>query len=469
MIYLILAFGFLLRLINLNQSLWFDEGINVFYARELPLWDYLTVYMLGDFHPPLWFFLLWISGHLLSFSEVFVRLPAVILGVLTIFVTYLIGREHSKKAGFLAALLLAIAPLHIYYSQEARPYALSVFSVTLSYYVLIKYLDKKRGSLFYGLSLALILYSEYVAYFAIFAQALYTLFYKRSQIKNFLTASAIGLILFCPWLLIFPKQLQLGTQTAAVITGWREVVGGASLGNFALLWIKILIGRISFNSNLVYGLVLLAVSFPYAALLFKNIKSLKKDVLFLSWLIIPVVISLTFSLIIPVFSYFRLIFILPAFYLLSAVWICRLSKRFFWILLIIIVLSNLIFSLSYLFNPKFQREDWRGGVEFIKNNKDDQTLIMFEYDQIPPPFYYYYPSQTDVVGGLRKVPAADSEDLLFGVIPERYKKIYLFEYLVEISDKNRLLEEQLESSGFIEDKKYDFRGIGFVREYKRNI
>ena len=60
MIFLILALGFVLRLITLNQSFWLDEADNVVAARGLDFISFISKYPLGDFHPPGYFILLWI-------------------------------------------------------------------------------------------------------------------------------------------------------------------------------------------------------------------------------------------------------------------------------------------------------------------------------------------------------------------------------------------------------------------------
>ena len=129
MIWLILFLALFFRFINLNQSLWWDEAINVVYAQTSDFWWFITKYPVGDFHPPGWFAILWVWGHLFGFSEIMVRMPSVILGAATVGLTFLLGKElFNRRVGFLSAFLLAIAPLHVYYSQEARMYVLAALA-----------------------------------------------------------------------------------------------------------------------------------------------------------------------------------------------------------------------------------------------------------------------------------------------------------------------------------------------------
>ena len=141
MIVLALILGLILRLINLNQSLWLDEGISVMNSSTQGFKELFFNFSLGDFHPPLYYLLL--KGWTIFFksSEVAVRIPSVILGLGVIFITYKIAQQlFDKKTGLIAAILMATAPLAIYYSQEARMYMLASFLASLSvyYFILIK-------------------------------------------------------------------------------------------------------------------------------------------------------------------------------------------------------------------------------------------------------------------------------------------------------------------------------------------
>ena len=58
MILIILLFGLILRLLNLNQSLWLDEAINAQAVSAYSYKDLIIKYSIGDFHPPLYHILL---------------------------------------------------------------------------------------------------------------------------------------------------------------------------------------------------------------------------------------------------------------------------------------------------------------------------------------------------------------------------------------------------------------------------
>lgn len=472
-ILVIVSTGLLLRLINLDQSLWWDEAINVIYAKSTSFWWFVSKYTIGDFHPPGWFAVLWFFGRIFGYSEVAVRFPSVIFGLITIFLTYLIGKElFSKRVGVLAALFLTLAPLHIFYSQEARMYSLSAFAVTCAMYFLIKLTKGSRFSFWgYAFSVFLILYSDYVAYFILPAQVLYILFFQRVYIKKFFASFILGVFTVVPWLLVFPTQLLHGQQMSKVVEGWGQVVGGADIKTAGLLWVKILLGRISVADKLTYAFLIGLLSLPYLGLSLRLIKKIGSVKLLCLWLFLPTIGVFLFSFFIPIFSYFRFIFLLPAFYLLTAYGLSLLPKKYEIIFMVLIVLSEIVFSSIYFINPKFQREDWRGAVSFASQNFNQESLIIFETDEVPAAFKYYMPGymsgDSGVMGGLKNIPVRTFNDLNDLESLNGKNKVFLFEYLIEVTDPNKLLGQKLKSLGFVNTKSFDFRGVGIIRTYER--
>ena len=64
-------------------------------------------------------------------SEVVLRFIPALLGVLTIPLIYLVGKEFmDRNVGIIAAAAFAFSPFLIFYSQEARAYSMMLFFVT---------------------------------------------------------------------------------------------------------------------------------------------------------------------------------------------------------------------------------------------------------------------------------------------------------------------------------------------------
>lgn len=479
MIILILILGLILRLITINQSLWLDESINVLAAKDLGFWHFVTGYPIGDFHPPLYFALLWVWSHLFGFSEIAVRLPSVILGLITIYITFLIGKDFfSKKVGLVAALLLALGPLHVYYSQEARMYSLACFSVTLSSYLFLKFLQKGNllNGFWYGISLILVLYSDYIAYFIIPVHLAYILFFERKRIKKLWLPFLISAVSFSPWaLLIFPQQLENGRLTAVNVPGWAKVVGGSNFKSLVLVFIKTIIGRITLVNKQLYAILGMGLLAIYWGIILLNLKKINEEeeeekhtkFLFL-WLLIPILGAFLFSFFIPVLSYFRLLFILPGFYLLVARGLDLLSKRVSNLLLALLIFTASICLFFYYTNPNFQREDWKGIAGYLNSLNPQTSLIIFEDNGLPAPFKYYDQKKVEAIGGLNHFPASSSNDLIDLKIKLSGKeKIYLVDYLVQIADPQREIDRKLTSLGWRVYHISDFPGVGFVYEYTK--
>jgi mannosyltransferase len=118
-----------LRLYALGQnSLWVDEHASLLTAR-FPLADIPAAALSHDaFEPPVYFWLLHLIIRRFGDSESALRLLSAVAGAVTVPLAALLFR--ALGAGYriagIAAALLAINPLHLWYSQEARPYALLV-------------------------------------------------------------------------------------------------------------------------------------------------------------------------------------------------------------------------------------------------------------------------------------------------------------------------------------------------------
>jgi uncharacterized membrane protein len=120
-----LLVGWAARLYRLGeQSFWYDEGTSATVAPR----DVATILQnaAADIHPPLYYLLLHVWIGPAGTTEWAIRLPSVGFGLLTVALVYRLGRDLLGPLGGLSgALLTALAPLPVWYSQEARMYALA--------------------------------------------------------------------------------------------------------------------------------------------------------------------------------------------------------------------------------------------------------------------------------------------------------------------------------------------------------
>ncbi len=211
----ILLVAFALRLYRLgDQNIWWDEGLAIWAVRK-SLWG-VTLWTAQDVHPPLYFYHLWAWVRLAGESEFAARFISALWGVLAVAVVYPLGvRLGGRRAGLAAALFLAVARFHIWWSQEMRMYILSALAATLALYLAVRWLDEERErgraalAVLYTFSAAACLYTIYMAALAPLVANLYALLAFRriprerrlGAAARWLGAQVAALLIFVPWAL----------------------------------------------------------------------------------------------------------------------------------------------------------------------------------------------------------------------------------------------------------------------------
>lgn len=128
----IILVGLWLRWPGMFDALWYDEAFSVWLAQlSLPR---LIEAALNDVHPPFYYMLLWVIGRIFGYSEFVMRLPSLLAGLALIAVVHRLAKSYglTDKSALVAAAITAIAPFQIYYSTEARFYALQMLVIALA-------------------------------------------------------------------------------------------------------------------------------------------------------------------------------------------------------------------------------------------------------------------------------------------------------------------------------------------------
>jgi mannosyltransferase len=143
---LVVMLGAFLRFYDLGgESLWMDEAFSWLWIHNSQdaLWGAAGRW---EANPPLYYSIQRVWTDAVGDSEAGLRSFSAVVGTLTIPIVFLIGRLiGGAVAGLIAALLLATAPLHIAYSQEARAYALVMLAATTAVWGLLRFLDSHGG------------------------------------------------------------------------------------------------------------------------------------------------------------------------------------------------------------------------------------------------------------------------------------------------------------------------------------
>jgi len=447
----ILLLALILRLINLNQSLWLDEAILIQAISRFSLKDLLTQYMPTDFNPPLIYLVNFYWARIFGWSAIALRLPSVIFGLLTVWLLYQLSRILFKKPfALIPALMLSTSGLHIYYSQEVRMYSLAAMAVTGSMWALTSFIKSKRHLIWYIAFSLIILYSHYLVWFILPAQLFLVFILKRSRFKSVFLSQFAALLAVFPWLPTLFKQIKTGLAAAGASSAWSQVVGGADLKNLLLIPVKFLIGRISIDNNLVFAAVLFLPLLLTAFLFYSAFKNWQKQRLasltLFSWLVLPLVMIILVSFKVPVLSYFRLLFLLPAFYLILTLGITRLSQRWQFLAVAALLAINFVSSSIYLFNPRFHREDWQGLTNILTDKNQSQAPVAI-ISAVAAPLQYYY------AGNIINYSDLSEFDQTFD-----YSEFWLVPYAEPIFDPSLSTRQQIESLGYQESFKQHFRG-----------
>jgi mannosyltransferase len=166
------------------QSYHHDEIVTASRILRDGFWHAMDAVGFSESAPPLYYATAWLWTQVTGTGEVGLRSVSALAGIATVPVAYLLGAElSSRRAGIVAATLVAVNPMLVWYSQEARGYALFVLltAVSLLYFVRALEHGRRRDSIAWGIASALALATHYFAAFPIAAEALWLLRRRRRE------------------------------------------------------------------------------------------------------------------------------------------------------------------------------------------------------------------------------------------------------------------------------------------------
>lgn len=219
--------GAILRFLRLDyQSIWLDEIHTVAEADpRLTFSEVNDMIMMGEQMPPLYFYIIHILFKVFGHSLMVARAFSAVLGVFAIYAIYLLGKQLiNRTAGVVAAWLLAFNFFHIYYSQEARPYAFFFLFTTLSIYWFAKFLKKPnwKNSIYYGIFTALMLYGHFFGLLGLLAQGtilFWFLILNRENFKKYMPKATVS---FGITAILFSPAIKFLLNTSKISQFWLQ-------------------------------------------------------------------------------------------------------------------------------------------------------------------------------------------------------------------------------------------------------
>jgi hypothetical protein len=195
--------GFALRVLGVGESLFADELSTAWIVSDNSLGEVISSVRSDDeISPPLFFILAWLSLEVGGEPE-WLRLPSLIAGTATIPLIYVVGlRAVGRTAGVLAAAVITLSPFMIYYSTEARAYALMIALLTASTVALLAATrsGRTRWWVLYAVCSCAAVYSHYTSVFPLAAQFAWAAWFHREALRALLLANLGALAGFAVWI-----------------------------------------------------------------------------------------------------------------------------------------------------------------------------------------------------------------------------------------------------------------------------
>jgi Dolichyl-phosphate-mannose-protein mannosyltransferase len=223
----ITVLGVIVRLPSFGDSLFGDELSSYYVVTGHSLGR--VIHLLNghevELNPPLYFVLAWVSEKLFGVSAQSLKLVSLLAGTAMIPLTYVLGRRTvSVKAGIVASMFVAFSPFLIYYSTEARAYALMTLLCLLSTLALLEAVRTGRAGWWaaYAVFSCAAAYTQFTSVFLLAAQLAWALLTQRNARRPLLATNAAAVIGFLPWL---PDLINTERSPLTKVYGFLEPFG----------------------------------------------------------------------------------------------------------------------------------------------------------------------------------------------------------------------------------------------------
>ncbi len=379
------------------ESIWLDEATSLFLARQ-SVFD-VVAWTARDIHPPLYYLLLhfW---RVLGESEMALRSLSALAGAASVAVLYGLGRRlFDGRTGAVAALLLALAPLHVWYSQQARMYTWLGLWMVLAAYLLVLALEEQKIGYWLALAVvnALALYTHYYTVFGLLVQGLFALYlsWRTGRWRGLSWAAgmmAFSVLLFAPWLPTMYFQVSTGGG------GWVARAGTPGLRAFLDTLIGFTVGNVRgaypvwmrWAAYLLFAaLCLWAVAGGVRAAMQGNRREEKGLTFALIYLVVPLAVAWLISQAKPLYADRYLLVFLPGYLLLAARGLATLTpKAVRWGALALVV-GLLLFGVWQMAVLP-QNTDWRGAAAYVSERFEPGDVAVFYPGWNEKPFAYYW-------------------------------------------------------------------------------
>lgn len=415
----ILLLAAVLRLSTLGeQSFWYDEAFTPVHVLRAGLGTTLRNLVHTENTPPLWYVLEWALSRVFGTGVVALRMLSALAGIATVAVGWAIGSELAgRRAAIVTAALVAVNPLFIWYSQEARAYSLFVLTASLALLCCVRALREptNRRLAEFAVAASLSLLTHYFAVFLVVPMALWLLWSvvprgsnreggsgertaNPKDLSRVLFALSLLAIVGLALIPLIVAQGGHGTQWIGewALAGRLEAIpqyyltgySGSSLGHGIELLVALVI-----LAGVVYGLwCTLSRREERGALIALTVAA--------AGVLTPVLLALLGADYLAPRNLVAAMVPLSA--LLAIVVAAQRTGRIGMALAGLLALAFLVLSVDVNFSPRLQRGDWSGVAAVLRSAQPEHVITTVELGSAP--LEYYLP-------GLRNLTFGQSESV----------------------------------------------------------
>ena len=426
-----------------DSGYWYDEICSIFYAQKDL--NAIKSYATWDINPPFYHYILHYWIKVVGIGEEATRSLSLLLnGIAGGILFYFSKKYFNLKTAIIASILFFTNDILFYYAQETRSYTLDVLMVIVSNFVYFKLYEKPSWK--YAFILAFVnwaaIYTHYLFAAVVMFQGIALLIYfDKKKFLWFVVSGLTTLIIFNKWLQrIYEVLLRGGNPHLAKeigLTDLYDTITSLMNGDITVLIIAVvmivgiyqLIKEKEYHFQFMY---MFLSGFGFVLVLFiLNFKS-------------------------AVFIERYLIFSLVGIFISIGYMFSKIKMQRNYILYILLIIAgglNLNFNLS-------KPMDYRGAAEFVKENKNDKTLILVQSSALLETFSYYYDLNTFKDNKILKIEMSkqdvfpvDDVSSIAHINLKAYEKVVMTQTFNQGADPQATVEKHLKENGLIIAKK----------------
>jgi uncharacterized membrane protein len=371
------------------QSYHHDEIVTASRILRDGFWHAMDAVGFSESAPPLYYALAWLWTQVTGTGELGLRSVSALAGVLAVPVAYLLGVElRDRRTGIAAAALVAVNPMLVWYSQEARAYSLFALLTAVSLLCFLRALrpGASRQVVLWGVFSGLALATHYFAFFPVAAEALWLLWRRRREAApGVAVLAAFGLAL-----------LPLAIHQMSI--GHAEWIGGRTLGN--RLWgtgLTFMLGETGDivarpeHPLLVVVPGLLALGALALVALRGDLRERRAAAIPLTLTAIAIAVPVAIGLLLPgkdfVLARNLIPALIPLLLALAIGFSLRRARRLGAVLGASLVAYSLAFSLWASTSPALQRPDWKAVAAALGEPEEPRAMVTWTLGEASLRYY----------------------------------------------------------------------------------